>query len=153
LDGLKEDSPIVGKGSLDNYIPSQYNLDINQGSVDPNGIFTVRVSFQNWGHGDWDPTSGTAKAPDSGRWKLTETPTGIPPIRTDVSANRYTIFLNVRARDLEARNQPLTIQVSAFYTGLYRADGRAGTESRSITKTISLKLLIGEAKSTIREIP
>jgi RHS repeat-associated protein len=157
LEGWKEDSPIVGRGNIDpddvSDPPAHYTLDVTQGHVDPSSIFTVSVTFANLGSGDWDPTSGKVSARETGRWKLVETPTAIPPIRQDVSESKFTLLLNIRARDLKASNLPISIQVSAFHTSLYPGGGRSGTERQSVTRRIYLKLLIAETKSTIREAP
>ncbi|MGH9963071.1 MAG: hypothetical protein ACREBC_39140 [Pyrinomonadaceae bacterium] len=77
---------------------------------------------------------------------------GVDP-ESSIFTDRVTVLLNIRARDLTAQNKPISLKVSAFYTSLYRSDGKAGIESRSISKMIYIKLLIGVSSSTVREMP
>jgi len=150
-------SPAVGKGSVDAFDysdnPSKYILDVNQGGIDPNSIFTVAITFKGLKTDGWVPDSAKATAPTNGRWNLVETPTGLGPVRKRPKGDMLTILLNIRARDIGAQNKPISLQVSAFYTSLYRKDGRAGIDHDTVTKQIFIKLLIGESKSTVREVP
>ena len=75
------------------------------------------------------------------------------PVRTDWGTDRATVFVNARLRDLTASNKPISLQVSAYYTSLYRSDGRSGIERATITKRIAIALKIGSAPATVRDVP
>jgi len=153
--GAKEDSPIIAKGNVapfdyaDN--PVNYLLDVNQGGVDPeSSVFSIGVTFRSSKTRGWVPDSLKIDVPSSGRWKLTDI-ADIPAIRKDQSTDRFSVILNLRAADLNAPNKAIKLQVSAFYSSLYRQDQRPGIEHGTITGKAYIKLLIG--KSTVREVP
>lgn len=155
--GKDATSPSLGKGSADAFDysdnPTNYILDVSQGENDPDSIFTVAITFKGLNTDGWVPDSAKATAPAGGRWSLVETPTGLASVRSRESGDNLTVLLNIRKGDIAAPSKPLSIQVSAYYTSLYRQDRTAGIERGSVTKRISLKLLIGKVDSTVREVP
>ncbi|MGH9966712.1 MAG: RHS repeat-associated core domain-containing protein [Pyrinomonadaceae bacterium] len=156
--GADPTSPAVGKGgpSPDDYArnPSQYIMDVNQGGVDPrSSIFTISITFKGFNTDGWVPDSLKVTATKDGRWKLVETPTGLPAVRKHEEGDRLRVLLNLRAQDLKAGNKPISVQASAYYKSLYRQDQRAGIERLTITTKIQIRLLIGETESKVLPVP
>lgn len=158
LDGPKMDSKVIRKGEPQQYMIENpnYLLDVNHDDVNyKSGIFTLAVTFQSEGTGEWVEDSVKASTSETGRWQIAEHP--VPehagPVRTDWGTDRATVYIHVKARDLEAPNKPITLQISAYYTSLYRSDRRSGIERGTITKKVNISLRIGAAPLTIKDAP
>lgn len=153
----REDAPIVAHGNVNEFDfgdpPERYTLDVNQGDVDPDStVFSVAVTFRAMNTSGWVPDSLKVEVPSNGRWKLADI-ADIPAVRRDEGTDRFTVQLNLKARDLEANNRAIRIQVSAYYSSLYRLDQSAGVERRSVTGKIALTLIRGKANLTTRDVP
>ncbi|MGH9962251.1 MAG: RHS repeat-associated core domain-containing protein, partial [Pyrinomonadaceae bacterium] len=151
-------SPAVGKGGPAPFDfsrnPSQYIIDVQQGGVDPkSSIFTIAITFKGFKTDGWVPDSLKVEAPKDGRWKLAETPTGLGKIRTREKGDLLTVLLNLRAQNLAARNRPISVMLSAYYTSLYRRDQKPGIERLSVTAKVQIRLLIGETSSKVVPVP
>jgi RHS repeat-associated protein len=161
LDGRSEGSDTLSKGHQDPNRMSKTDFVLPMTGVDitatPSEMFTFRIVFGAIGKDvEFDEGSVNVSQRERGRWRMVDKNTqekyDIPAYRTVWGTNKASVYVTVRLHDMKAPNHPFSISIAGSSFSLYRRDGRVGTERPPISRTVNVRLLIENVRSTIKSV-